>query len=55
MHRAVRQQGIGKDRRWRLPADYEPLPVEPPRTDLLRSEWKRHGLIDWRECPGPLW
>ena len=37
-----------------LPADYVPLPVSPPRTALLRSEWKRFGLIDVLECPGPI-
>ncbi|HLL22729.1 MAG TPA: transposase [Kofleriaceae bacterium] len=39
--------------RWRIPAGYEVLPVSPPRTSLLRSDWRWHGLIDPREQPGP--
>ena len=37
------------------PPGYEPLPVSPPRTDLLRTEWRRYGAIDPFECPGPKW
>lgn len=33
------------------PAHYEPLPVSPPRTWLLRVGWKRHGLISCFEVP----
>ena len=35
--------------------DYNPLPVSPPQTRLLREDWKRFGRIDPHECPGPLW
>ncbi len=38
-----------------LPAGYAPLPMSPPRTALLVREWKRYGLIDPFERPGPLW
>lgn len=34
-----------------LPAGYEPLPVSPPRTWLLREGYKRHGEIDPWETP----
>jgi len=36
------------------PVDYVPLPVSPPTTWLLRQGWRRHGLIDVHEVPGPL-
>jgi hypothetical protein len=36
------------------PRDYDPLPVSKPKTWLLREGWKRYGLIDPHECPGPL-
>ena len=38
---------------WRLPKDYLPLPVWPPRCWLLVTAWKRHGLIETTEVPGP--
>jgi putative transposase len=38
--------------RW-TPSD-DDFPVSPPRTDLLRSAWQWHGLIDPFEVPGPL-
>ena len=38
-----------------IPDGYLPLPVSPPRTALLQSEWKRFGLIDPFERPGPIW
>jgi REP element-mobilizing transposase RayT len=41
--------------RFTVPADYVPLPMSPPRTSLLRSEWKQFGRIDPFERPGPLW
>lgn len=44
---------IGRPR-FRAPADYVPLPVSAAQTDLLRFEWKRHGLIDLFERPGPV-
>lgn len=31
--------------------DYEPLPVSPPQTHLLREGWKQFGLIDPFERP----
>jgi REP element-mobilizing transposase RayT len=30
----------------------EPPPIAPPRTWLLRTGWRRHGLIDPAEVPG---
>jgi hypothetical protein len=36
------------------PRDYEPLPVSAPETWLLRAGWRRYGLIDPHECPGPV-
>lgn len=30
----------------------EPLPVHRPRTTLMKSAWREHGLIDPREVPG---
>ena len=49
--------GIGFDgwsggKRFAIPAGYEPLPVSPPQTALLRSDWRRYGLIDPFERPG---
>ena len=41
--------------RFAMPGSYEPLPVSPPRTALLKSSWQEHGRIDPYECPGPLW
>jgi REP element-mobilizing transposase RayT len=38
-----------------VPPEYEPLPVSPPCTSLLVSDWKQYGLIDPYERPGPLW
>ena len=40
--------------RFTVPAGYAPLPTSPPRTALLRSDWKRFGLIDPFERPGPI-
>jgi putative transposase len=37
-----------------VPAGYEPLPVSEPRTWLLRVGWRKHGLIDVHEVPGPM-
>ncbi len=47
------QNGVGAIR-FATPVGYEPLPVSPPSTALLRSEWKRFGRIDVFECPGPI-
>lgn len=38
--------------RFAIPANYTPLPVSPAQTSLLRSEWRRYGLIDPFERPG---
>jgi hypothetical protein len=51
--------GIGFDGwigapRFAVPPGYEPLPVRPAGTTLLRSDWKRCGLIDLFERPGPV-
>ena len=40
-------------RRFLVPAGYSPLPVSPPATARLRSQWTRFGRIDAFECPGP--
>lgn len=45
----------GKKRRYDPPPGYTPLPVAPPATALLQSNWQWHGLIDPFERPGPLW
>jgi REP element-mobilizing transposase RayT len=44
----------GWTRSFRLPPDYHPLPVSPAKTRLLRDDWRWYGLIDPRECPGPI-
>ena len=36
---------------WPAPPTYEPLFVRRPQTWLLRTGWKRHGLISYREVP----
>jgi putative transposase len=38
---------------WRWRETYDPLTVYRPRTWLLRDGWRRHGLIAFRERPGP--
>jgi len=40
--------------RFKLSDYYVPLPVSRPTTDLLRRDWRRCGLIDLFERPGPL-
>ena len=40
--------------RFVAPAHYVPLPISPPETELLRSDWLRCGRIDPWEVPGPL-
>lgn len=40
--------------RFVVPEDFTPLPVSEARTWLLRTGWRRHGLIDVFETPGPL-
>jgi REP element-mobilizing transposase RayT len=51
---AISFTGWAGNPRWKLPPDYEPLPVASPTTDLLRSAWQWHGLIDPFERPGPI-
>ena len=36
------------------PAGYDPLIVWDPRTWLLRTGWRRHGLVAFAERPSPL-
>jgi putative transposase len=38
---------------FRLPPGYDALPVKYAKSWLLREGWRRHGLIDPRELPGP--
>jgi putative transposase len=45
----------GWTERFAVPAGYEPLPVSPAKTALLRSGWARYGPLDPMEQPGPLW
>jgi len=45
----------GWTRRFAKPANYDPLPVSPPMTSLLRFDWSEFGRIDPFECPGPFW
>lgn len=35
--------------------NYDPLPVSPPKTSLLKFDWSEYGRIDPFECPGPFW
>jgi REP element-mobilizing transposase RayT len=44
----------GWTERFHVPADYTPLPVSPPRTSLLKSDWQWHGLISPYEIPAQL-
>src|SRR5689334_19238483 len=39
--------------RFKIPVDYIPLPTSPPETSLLKRDWRRFGLIDPFEKPGP--
>ncbi len=36
----------------KLPEGSDPLPVHRPRTALMKTAWREHGLIDPREVPG---
>ena len=38
--------------RWRGPASYQQLIVWEPRSFLLTTLWKQHGMIRWHEVPG---
>jgi hypothetical protein len=40
---------------FRPPDGYEPLPVGAPTAWLLTAGWRRHGLLDPFETPGPSW
>lgn len=44
----------GWTERFAIPKDYDPLPVSPPQTGLLRSGWQEYGRISPVEVPGPL-
>lgn len=44
----------GWTERFRVPKNYTPLPVSPPRTSLLQFEWQEFGGISPYETPGPL-
>lgn len=37
------------------PDTYKPLPVWKPKTWLLSTGWRRHGLVRTTEVPGPTW
>jgi putative transposase len=39
---------------YKVPDDHAPLPVAAPETWLLRVGWKKYGVIDEHEVPGPL-
>ncbi len=45
----------GWNRKFRIPAGYEPLPVSSPTTSLLKSGWAFDGPLDPWQAPGPLW
>jgi REP element-mobilizing transposase RayT len=45
----------GWTERFATPGDYVPLPVAPPTTPLLRTEWLRYGRLEPFEVPGPIW
>jgi REP element-mobilizing transposase RayT len=36
---------------WKVPDEYRPIPVWLPRSWLLRTGWRMHGLIGVREVP----
>ncbi|HSN25565.1 MAG TPA: transposase [Kofleriaceae bacterium] len=36
----------------KLPEGVDPLPVHAPRTALMKTAWREHGLIGPREVPG---
>ncbi len=52
---AISFDGWAGGYRFAIPRSHDPLPVSPPRTRLLASDWRRYGLIDVWECPGPRW
>jgi len=45
----------GWTERFATPVRYEPLPVSPPATQLLRGGWAMLGPLDPFEVPGPMW
>jgi REP element-mobilizing transposase RayT len=44
--------GWAQRTRFRMPEAYLPLPVSPPRTQLLVFDWQQFGRIDLYEQPG---
>ena len=50
---AIRFTGWAERSSWRIPDDYDPLPVCSPTTWLLSDGWKLHGAISVFEIPGP--
>ncbi|HEY1552529.1 MAG TPA: transposase [Kofleriaceae bacterium] len=45
--------GWSQRTRFDVPEGYAPLPVSPPRTQLLVFDWQQFGRIDVYEQPGP--
>jgi len=43
----------GRSAPFARPPEYEALPVVAAETWLLTAGWRRHGLVDVRETPGP--
>jgi hypothetical protein len=43
----------GWSRPFSIPAEYRPLPVSAPRTDLMRRGWAYAGPLDPYDIPGP--
>jgi REP element-mobilizing transposase RayT len=50
---AIAFDGWAGQPRFRLPRGHELLPTKTSSSWLLRQGWRRHGLIDPRERPGP--
>ena len=44
----------GWTERFAIPEGYSPLPTSPPSTRLLARDWRRHGLVEPFERPGPI-
>ncbi|MGE5187035.1 MAG: transposase [Acidobacteriota bacterium] len=44
----------GWNEKFLTPEGYTPLPVSSPQTRLLKTDWKRFGLLEPHEAPGPL-
>ena len=43
----------GITRPFKIPTDYQPLPVAAARSWLLTDGWRKYGAIGLREVPGP--